>query len=101
VGLNYRDHALESNMESQGLTIFSLLDFGDRTTPSNAATLGKPDYEAEMAVIIGRAGVTSPRTGGRNTCSATPISTMSARDFQMATTQWMMGKTFDTFAPMG
>jgi 2-keto-4-pentenoate hydratase/2-oxohepta-3-ene-1,7-dioic acid hydratase in catechol pathway len=26
---------------------------------------------------------------------------VSARDFQMATTQWMMGKTFDTFAPMG
>ena len=26
---------------------------------------------------------------------------VSARDFQMATTQWLMGKTFDTFAPMG
>jgi 2-keto-4-pentenoate hydratase/2-oxohepta-3-ene-1,7-dioic acid hydratase in catechol pathway len=26
---------------------------------------------------------------------------VSARDFQMATTQWMIGKTFDTFAPIG
>ena len=26
---------------------------------------------------------------------------VSARDFQMATSQWLMGKTFDTFAPMG
>jgi 2-keto-4-pentenoate hydratase/2-oxohepta-3-ene-1,7-dioic acid hydratase in catechol pathway len=26
---------------------------------------------------------------------------VSARDFQMATSQWTMGKTFDTFAPMG
>ncbi len=29
------------------------------------------------------------------------INDVSARDFQMATTQWTMGKTFDTFAPMG
>ena len=31
----------------------------------------------------------------------TNLNDVSARDFQMATTQWMMGKTFDTFAPMG
>jgi 2-keto-4-pentenoate hydratase/2-oxohepta-3-ene-1,7-dioic acid hydratase in catechol pathway len=31
----------------------------------------------------------------------TIINDVSARDFQMATTQWLMGKTFDTFAPMG
>jgi len=29
------------------------------------------------------------------------VNDVSARDFQMATTQWLMGKTFDTFAPMG
>ena len=31
----------------------------------------------------------------------TIVNDVSARDFQMATTQWLMGKTFDTFAPMG
>ena len=31
----------------------------------------------------------------------TILNDVSARDYQMATTQWMMGKTFDTFAPMG
>ena len=29
------------------------------------------------------------------------LNDVSARDFQMATSQWMIGKTFDTFAPMG
>ena len=31
----------------------------------------------------------------------TIVNDVSARDYQMATTQWLMGKTFDTFAPMG
>jgi 2-keto-4-pentenoate hydratase/2-oxohepta-3-ene-1,7-dioic acid hydratase in catechol pathway len=31
----------------------------------------------------------------------TIVNDVSARDFQMATTQWMIGKTFDTFAPIG
>jgi 2-keto-4-pentenoate hydratase/2-oxohepta-3-ene-1,7-dioic acid hydratase in catechol pathway len=31
----------------------------------------------------------------------TIVNDVSARDFQMATSQWLMGKTFDTFAPMG
>ncbi len=62
----------------------------------------KPDYEAEFAFVIGK--------GGRHIAAAdwqrhvfgyTIFNDVSARDFQMATSQWMMGKTFDTFAPMG
>jgi 2-keto-4-pentenoate hydratase/2-oxohepta-3-ene-1,7-dioic acid hydratase in catechol pathway len=62
----------------------------------------KPDYEAEFAVVVGK--------GGRNIAAADwrnhvfgymNLNDVSARDYQMATTQWLMGKTFDTFAPMG
>jgi 2-keto-4-pentenoate hydratase/2-oxohepta-3-ene-1,7-dioic acid hydratase in catechol pathway len=62
----------------------------------------KPDYEAELAFVIG--------TGGRHIPAAsamdhvfgyTILNDVSARDYQLATTQWLMGKTFDTFAPMG
>jgi 2-keto-4-pentenoate hydratase/2-oxohepta-3-ene-1,7-dioic acid hydratase in catechol pathway len=61
-----------------------------------------PDYEAEFAFVIGR--------GGRHIASEswrdhifgyTIVNDVSARDYQRATTQWLMGKTFDTFAPMG
>jgi 2-keto-4-pentenoate hydratase/2-oxohepta-3-ene-1,7-dioic acid hydratase in catechol pathway len=62
----------------------------------------KPDYEAELVFVIG--------TGGRNIAAEnwtqhvfgyTIANDVSARDYQMATSQWLMGKTFDTFAPMG
>src|SRR5260370_15099818 len=36
-----------------------------------------------------------------NVCGYTNLNVVSARDFQMASSQWMIGKTFDTFAPMG
>jgi 2-keto-4-pentenoate hydratase/2-oxohepta-3-ene-1,7-dioic acid hydratase in catechol pathway len=61
-----------------------------------------PDYEAEFAFVVGQ--------GGRHIAAAdwhkhifgyTIVNDVSARDYQRATTQWLMGKTFDTFAPMG
>src|SRR5947209_3154168 len=60
VGLNYRDHAIESNMEIPKVpTIFS--KYATSVTGPGAPILlprlsAKPDYEAEMAVIIGKAG---------------------------------------------
>ena len=106
VGLNYRDHAIESKMEIPSVpTIFnkfatSIIGPGqDIVLPRNSV---KPDYEAEFAFIIGK--------GGRHIRAEqwqdhvfgyTIVNDVSARDFQMATTQWLMGKTFDTFAPTG
>ncbi len=62
----------------------------------------RPDYEAEFAVIIGKGGRYIPGAKWReHVFGYTNLNDVSARDFQMATSQWMMGKTFDTFAPMG
>jgi 2-keto-4-pentenoate hydratase/2-oxohepta-3-ene-1,7-dioic acid hydratase in catechol pathway len=62
----------------------------------------KPDYEAEFAVVIGKGGRHIPEERWReHVFGYTMVNDVSARDFQMATTQWMIGKTFDTFAPIG
>jgi 2-keto-4-pentenoate hydratase/2-oxohepta-3-ene-1,7-dioic acid hydratase in catechol pathway len=62
----------------------------------------KPDYEAEFAVIIGKGGRNIPKESWQeHVFGYTNLNDVSARDYQMATSQWMIGKTFDTFAPMG
>ena len=106
VGLNYRDHALECNAEIPKVpTIFSKY-----TTaiigPGEAIILPKhskePDYEAEFAVVIGKGGRYISKDRWReHVFGYTNLNDVSARDFQMATSQWMIGKTFDTFAPVG
>jgi 2-keto-4-pentenoate hydratase/2-oxohepta-3-ene-1,7-dioic acid hydratase in catechol pathway len=106
VGLNYRDHAIESKMEIPKVpTIFSkfpsaVIAAGQRIVlPKNSA---QPDYEAEFAFVIGRGGRHIPAERWQeHVFGYTVINDVSARDFQMATSQWLMGKTFDTFAPMG
>jgi 2-keto-4-pentenoate hydratase/2-oxohepta-3-ene-1,7-dioic acid hydratase in catechol pathway len=106
VGLNYRDHALESKMEIPKVpTIFSkfpsaVIGPGEPIIlPKNST---QPDYEAEFAFVIGGGGRHIPvERWQEHVFGYTIINDVSARDFQMATTQWLMGKTFDTFAPMG
>jgi len=106
VGLNYRDHAMESNMEIPKVpTIFSkyatsVIGPGDTIRLPRNST--KPDYEAEFAVIIGKGGrYIKAEAWPEHVFGYTNLNDVSARDYQMATSQWMMGKTFDTFAPMG
>lgn len=106
VGLNYRDHAIESKMEIPTVpTIFNkfpnvVIAAGDPIVlPANSS---KPDYEAEFAFVIGKGGRHIPADRWQEHVGGyTIVNDVSARDYQMATTQWLMGKTFDTFAPMG
>jgi 2-keto-4-pentenoate hydratase/2-oxohepta-3-ene-1,7-dioic acid hydratase in catechol pathway len=106
VGLNYRDHAIESKMEIPKVpTIFA--KFATAVIgPGEAIVLpklsAKPDYEAELAFVIGKGGrYISKDRWQDHVFGYTNLNDVSARDYQMATTQWMMGKTFDTFAPFG
>lgn len=106
VGLNYRDHAEESKMEIPTTpTIFS--KFSSSITGPGAPIIlprnsQKPDYEAEFAVVIGQGGRHIPgEYWKRHVYGYMCLNDVSARDFQMATSQWLMGKTFDTFAPTG
>lgn len=106
IGLNYRDHAIESNMEIPKVpTVFnkfasSVIGPGDPVILPKRSE--KPDYEAEFAVVIGKGGRYIPEQNWKeHVFGYTIVNDVSARDYQMATTQWLMGKTFDTFAPMG
>ena len=106
VGLNYRDHAKETGAEIPKVpTIFNkfptcVIGPGENIVLPKVSK--SPDYEAEFAFVIGR--------GGRHIAAEqwtdhvfgyTIVNDVSARDYQRATSQWLMGKTFDTFAPMG
>lgn len=106
IGLNYRDHAIESNMPiPETPTVFckfptAVLAPGAPIVLPKAST--RPDYEAELAVVVGKGGRYIPETQWRDhVFGYTIFNDVSARDFQMATSQWMIGKTFDTFAPFG
>lgn len=106
VGLNYRDHARESGLEVPTVpTIFSKFSNvvigpgAPIVLPKNSQ---RPDYEAEFAFVIGPGGRHIPAARALDhVFGYTIVNDVSARDHQMATSQWLMGKSFDTFAPMG
>ena len=106
IGLNYRDHAAESNMAiPERPVVFS--KFATAViAPGEAVVLPgtskQVDYEAELAVVIGR----RAKSVGANRAleyvlGYTAFNDVSARDFQFADGQWQRGKSCDTFAPMG
>lgn len=106
IGLNYRDHAVESKMDLPKVpAVFT--KFPNSVTGHGAnvviPTMTKQaDYEAEMAVVIGK---TARRVDAKNwqeyVFGYTILNDVSARDVQLATSQWNLGKSFDTFAPIG
>lgn len=106
VGLNYRDHAIESKMTIPEVpTIFLKLPNAvtgpdtDIVLPRNSS---QPDYEAEFAAVIGCAGRNiRAEDWEKYVLGYTILNDVSARDVQLATSQWTLGKSFDTFAPMG
>jgi 2-keto-4-pentenoate hydratase/2-oxohepta-3-ene-1,7-dioic acid hydratase in catechol pathway len=106
LGLAYRDHAIETHQEiPKAPTIFLKLTSA-LTGPRSAVVLPKltqqPDYEAEFAFVIGAGGKNiSADTWEEHVFGYTIMNDVSARDVQMATSQWSMGKSFDTFAPLG
>ncbi len=106
VGLNYRDHAAESNQPiPQSPIIFSkfstcVIGAGEPVLlPKNSSQV---DYEAELAVVIGRSAKNVKREHALEyVLGYTNFNDVSARDFQFADGQWQRGKSCDTFAPMG
>jgi acylpyruvate hydrolase len=107
LGLNYRDHAEESGQEIPAAPLWfakfanSLIGSGqDIVLPS--AHPDYVDYEAELAVVIGR---TANRVEEADALSylagAMPFNDVSARDLQLQNPLWTSGKAVDTFGPCG
>ena len=116
VGRNYHAHAKElretvfkdNTADAQAWPIVftkvpeTVIGPGADVHLPGAAVSSQIDYEAELTVIIG--------TGGRNIARAeamkhvygyTIVNDVTARDVQMRHAQWDLGKSFDTFCPMG
>ncbi|MGQ9562542.1 MAG: fumarylacetoacetate hydrolase family protein [Thermogutta sp.] len=108
VGLNYADHARETGATPPPEpVIFNKLP---TTTigPEDAIRLPKEssnvDYEAELVVVIGKAGRRIKENEAMNHVAGYMCGNdVSARDWQMKKPggQWLLGKSFDTFAPTG
>jgi len=108
VGLNYADHARESGVEPPPEPVFfckfptAICAHDDVIVlPKQSAQV---DYEAELVVVIGKGGKDIPREKAlEHVAGYCPGHDVSARDWQLNKPgkQWLLGKTFDTFAPYG
>jgi len=108
LGLNYRDHAIESGMEIPPEPILfskyasALIGHGDAIVLPDVST--QVDYEAELVVVIGARAKHVSEADALNYVAGYAVGhDVSARDWQLNKPgkQWMAGKTFDTFAPVG
>ncbi len=106
VGLNYRNHILEMGRELPSApTLFSKLPraltdpYADVSMPSVS---DKFDYEAELAVVIGKPGRdVDPATAWEHVAGLTVLNDVTARDLQRRTVQWFAGKTLQASTPVG
>jgi len=106
VGLNYRSHAAEMNMPLPEEPILFL-------KPSTSVVaaqeniiywpgISRLDYEAELAVVIGKKAHNVPEEEALNyVLGYTAGNDVTARDLQKKDGQWTRAKGFDTFLPLG
>jgi 2-keto-4-pentenoate hydratase/2-oxohepta-3-ene-1,7-dioic acid hydratase in catechol pathway len=106
VGLNYRKHAEESNMELPKTPVLfnkfgnSLAGHGEIVEiPADAKQV---DFEAELGIVIGRkAKGVSKESALDYVAGYCNANDLSARDLQFRTNQWLLGKACDGFCPVG
>jgi 2-keto-4-pentenoate hydratase/2-oxohepta-3-ene-1,7-dioic acid hydratase in catechol pathway len=119
VGKNYREHAREftksgfdSSARSAGEAIpdvpiiftkvpETVIGSGDEILYPSGVSAAL-DYEAELGVVIGKGGRHIPRNSAADCVwGYTIINDVTARDWQQRHKQWFLGKSFDSFCPMG
>jgi len=106
VGLNYADHAREQGGEPPAAPIFFLKSSNTICGPGDPIKLPpnstQVDYEAELAVVIGKRGrEIAEDEAHKYIAGYTILNDVSARDMQFGDKQWYRGKSCDTFAPTG
>ncbi|CAI6086776.1 fumarylacetoacetate hydrolase family protein [Cohnella sp. JJ-181] len=107
IGLNYRKHAEESNAPIPEFPILfnkfnnTLAAHGDDIPLPNRVT-AEVDYEAELAIVIGKeAKYVGKGEALEYVFGYCCVNDLSARDLQMRTHQWLLGKSLDKFSPLG
>lgn len=111
VGLNYKQHAAELNLPLPAFPVIFAKFPGSVIGPGEAIRIPrqglkaeKVDYEAELAVVIGKPCLNvSPAQAMAHVAGYTCANDVSARDWQLERSggQWGRGKSFDTFLPLG
>jgi 2-keto-4-pentenoate hydratase/2-oxohepta-3-ene-1,7-dioic acid hydratase in catechol pathway len=106
LGLNYKDHAAEQGAASPDEPVIFMKPRTAVVGPDESIV--KPpfvkqlDYEAELAIVVGRRGRNiSIDDAETHIFGYTILNDVSARDIQFKDKQWTRGKSFDTFAPTG
>jgi 2-keto-4-pentenoate hydratase/2-oxohepta-3-ene-1,7-dioic acid hydratase in catechol pathway len=108
VGLNYRDHAAESGAAIPKEPILfskfptALIGHGESIVLPRVSD--EVDYEAELVIVVGKKGRHLTKENALAHVAGYSVGhDVSARDWQLKKDgkQWMVGKTFDTFAPVG
>jgi 2-keto-4-pentenoate hydratase/2-oxohepta-3-ene-1,7-dioic acid hydratase in catechol pathway len=108
IGLNYRDHAAESELDIPAVPVV-FAKFGSSLTGHGETIVVpreeiRPDYEGEVGVVIGRRIYRADAAAARAAVGGlTAVNDVSGRRAQLETPlrQFTLGKSFDTFAPMG
>ena len=106
IGLNYKDHAEESNIPLPQQPVLFAKWTSAMAGPNDPIVLppdtSEVDYEAELAVVIGREcrGVQAEEALDY-VAGYTCMNDVSARDFQRSDGQWVRAKSQDTFGPFG
>jgi 2-keto-4-pentenoate hydratase/2-oxohepta-3-ene-1,7-dioic acid hydratase in catechol pathway len=108
IGLNYRDHAAESDLAIPEVPVlfakFTSAMIGPETPIVIPREETRPDYEGEVAVVIGRRTYRADAAAARAAVGGiSAMNDVSGRRAQLETPlrQFTLGKSFDTFAPMG
>jgi len=108
IGLNYRDHAAESELEIPAVpVVFAKLPsalVGHDAPIVVPREETRPDYEGEVGVILGRTVYRASAEEARSAVGGiTCLHDVSGRRAQLETPlrQFTLGKSFDTFSPMG
>ncbi|OBZ07738.1 MULTISPECIES: fumarylacetoacetate hydrolase family protein [Bacillales] len=107
VGLNYRQHAIETNAPIPQYPI--LFNKFNNTLTGHHMDIALPervtsqvDYEAELVIVIGKtAKYVSKDEALQHVFGYCNVNDLSARDLQMRTQQWLLGKSCDDFSPLG
>ncbi|MCC2685163.1 MAG: 5-carboxymethyl-2-hydroxymuconate isomerase [Paenibacillaceae bacterium] len=106
VGLNYRKHAEETNAPIPQYPV--LFNKFNNTLTGHGHDIPLPrvsnkvDYEAELVIVIGKkAKYVSQDEALSYVFGYTLVNDLSARDLQMRTQQWLLGKSLDGFSPLG
>lgn len=106
IGMNYADHVRETGAPMPSRQIWFCKQPTAANGPFDPILLPKVsaevDYEAEMVVVIGKGGRNLTRAEAPGAVFGYCVGNdVSARDWQLATSQWMLGKSFDSHAPFG